>query len=57
LEKNGADLSRESFLSTIEKTGTFDLGGFKLQFGPEDHQGSDEVYLTVIKDGKAGPLP
>jgi len=32
----------------MEQVGTFDLGGVTLQFGPEDHQGMDNIYLTEI---------
>jgi len=46
------DLTRENFLSAIEKIQTFDLGAVVLRFGPGDHQGMDEVFLTIIKDGK-----
>lgn len=46
------DLTRENFLSAIEKKKEFDLGGVVLQFGPGDHQGMDEVFLTIIKGGK-----
>jgi len=42
------ELSRESFISTMETVGTFDLGGITLQFGPDDHQGMDNIYLTKI---------
>jgi ABC-type branched-subunit amino acid transport system substrate-binding protein len=55
-EKAGKDLTRESFLSAVDQTGSFDLGGITLKFGPEDHQGMDEVFLTVVKDGRAVPL-
>jgi ABC-type branched-chain amino acid transport systems, periplasmic component len=55
-EKAGKDLTRESFLGAVDKTGSFDLGGISLTFGPEDHQGMDEVFLTVVKGGQAVPL-
>ena len=55
-EKTGTDLTRENFLATVDKTGGFDLGGITLKFGPEDHQGLDDVFLTVVKGGQAGPL-
>lgn len=42
------DLQRETFISTMEQTGTFDLGGVILQFGPGDHQGMEDIYLTEI---------
>ncbi|MEO8668039.1 MAG: ABC transporter substrate-binding protein [Bauldia sp.] len=48
--------TREGFLSTLAKTGTFDLGGFKLTYGPGDNRGSDRVYLTVIRGGRILPV-
>ena len=50
------DLTRESFIRTIDNTGTFDLGGVVLEFGPDDHQGMDQVFLTIIKGGVVQPL-
>jgi hypothetical protein len=36
--------------------GTFDYGGFSLTYGPNNNQGSNAVYLTVIgADGKFKP--
>ena len=55
-EKAGPGLSRESFLATLDRVGNFDLGGFALKFGPDNHQGSDQVFLTVIKGGQVVPL-
>jgi ABC-type branched-subunit amino acid transport system substrate-binding protein len=42
------ELTRERFISTMEEIGRFDLGGLLLEFGPEDHQGMDTIYLTNI---------
>lgn len=42
------ELTRESFINTMEEVGSFDLGGVVLQFGPEDHQGMDAIFLTKI---------
>jgi ABC-type branched-subunit amino acid transport system substrate-binding protein len=56
IEKIDGDPTREAFLATIDKVGKFDLGGVHLNFGPDDHQGMDDVYLTVIKGGKIEPL-
>jgi ABC-type branched-subunit amino acid transport system substrate-binding protein len=50
------DLTRENFLNTIAKTGTFELGGVSLKYSSTDNQGMDEVYLTVIKGGAIKPL-
>jgi hypothetical protein len=32
----------------MQATGSFDLGGLVLTYGPEDHQGLDTIYLTTI---------
>jgi branched-chain amino acid transport system substrate-binding protein len=56
LSKSGASPTRASFLEAIQQQKNFDLGGFALGFGPEDHQGSDNVYLTHVKDGKVVEL-
>lgn len=37
------ELTRENFISTMEKVGRFDLGGIVLEFGPDDHQGLDTI--------------
>ncbi|MBU1043604.1 MAG: ABC transporter substrate-binding protein [Candidatus Omnitrophica bacterium] len=44
----GADITREGLISAIESKGVFDLGGVKLTFGSNDHQGMDTVNLTEI---------
>lgn len=52
LEKAGKEPTRAAFMAALTN-GSFDLGGFKMAFGPNDNQGSDDVYLTVIgADGK-----
>jgi branched-chain amino acid transport system substrate-binding protein len=56
LAKVEGDPTREKLLATIRSAGTFDLGGFTLKFGENDHQGSDSVYLTTFKGGKIQPL-
>jgi ABC-type branched-subunit amino acid transport system substrate-binding protein len=50
------DLTRENFLRSVQETGAFDLGGIVLQYGPGDHQGMDEIFLTIIEDGRIKPL-
>ncbi len=42
-------LTRTDFLSAVRSMGTFDLGGVSLTYGPDDNQGMDEVFLTVIQ--------
>ncbi len=49
LEKMGGSFTRKDFLKTVASMGSFDLGGIGLSFGPDDNQGSDDVFLTVIQ--------
>jgi ABC-type branched-subunit amino acid transport system substrate-binding protein len=49
LGKIPGDVTRTSLLDAIKNTGTFDLGGFRLQYGPDSNRGSDDVFLTVIQ--------
>jgi branched-chain amino acid transport system substrate-binding protein len=56
LEKLSGEPSRQALLSTI-MGGSFDLGGVTLKYGPDDNQGMDEVFLTVIQpDGTFKPV-
>ncbi len=48
LEACGRELSRECFMDSLNTTGVIDLDGFQLKFGPNDNQGSDSVFLTVV---------
>lgn len=46
------EVTRENLVATIQRVGTFDLGGVTLEYGSEDNQGMDTVYLSVIgEDG------
>lgn len=52
LEKAGKEPTRKAFMEALTN-GSYDFGGFKMTFGPNDNRGSDDVYLTVIgADGK-----
>ena len=54
--KNATEpLTRESFLDALEHLET-DLGGFKVSFTRNDHQGSSAVFLTRIDNGRAQPV-
>ncbi|TKB06299.1 ABC transporter substrate-binding protein [Desulforhopalus sp. IMCC35007] len=44
--KNG--LTRERFIAAMEQGGRFNLNGLVLEYGVDDHQGLDAVYLTQI---------
>ena len=49
LEKMGDSFTRDRFMKTVAGLGNVSLGGVDLAFGPDDNQGSDEVFLTVIQ--------
>ena len=57
LDRAGRDLTRNGFINAVTLTGIHDLGGFELEFGPIDNQGSDRVFLTEIgPDGRYRPI-
>ena len=39
----GPQPTREGFLQALKVAGTIDIAGFKLTYGPDDNQGSDQV--------------
>jgi ABC-type branched-subunit amino acid transport system substrate-binding protein len=50
-------LTRTGLLAAIKQTGSFDLDGITLSYGPNNNQGSDRVFLTVIQaDGSIKPV-
>lgn len=53
----GRDIDRRCFLENLRTDDVVDIGGFELQFGAMDSQGSNEVFLTVIgPDGNYQPI-
>jgi len=48
LKATGREVTRKGLLDTIREVGEFDLSGLKLSFGPNDNQGLDEVFLTIL---------
>jgi len=51
LERCGPDPGRACFIDAMRGADAFfDIDGFPLQFGEDDNQGSDAVFLTVIGD-------
>ncbi len=51
LERCGQQVSRDCFLDILNHSETIGIDEFQLQYGPNDNQGSDKVFLTVL-----GPL-
>lgn len=56
VESVKGDLTRENFIQAVQETATFDLGGIVLKYGPQDHQGMDDIFLTIIEGGQVKPL-
>ena len=57
LKRCGAEVNRASFLNSLRSTRIVDIDGFELQYGSNDNQGSDAVFLTMIgRDGRYYPI-
>ena len=53
LRRAGRDISREGFIRALESIKEHYVGiGAVINFGPRDHQGIDDVYLTEVRDGQ-----
>ena len=53
LKRAGRDLTREGFIQAIESIHDFPLLPYmSLSFGPDDHQGLDQVYFTRLVNGR-----
>ena len=53
LRRTGKNLTREGFISTLEKMEDADVGGFYVGFSPNNHNASRFVDLTIIgREGK-----
>jgi ABC-type branched-subunit amino acid transport system substrate-binding protein len=53
VKRSGRNLTRESFIDTMEKMQDVDVGGFYVSYSPKNHSGSKFVDLTIIaRDGK-----
>jgi branched-chain amino acid transport system substrate-binding protein len=49
LDKVEGEITRKALLDAITKTGTFDLGGVKLEYSASSNRGSSQVFLTVLQ--------
>ena len=56
LERSGAAPERASFIESLAGMKAVDLGGLKVSFAADNHQASNEVFLTQIRDGKITKL-
>ncbi|MCY1235665.1 Periplasmic binding protein [compost metagenome] len=48
LRRAGKDLTREKLVTALESMRSYDLGGFIVNFTPENHVGSKFVEMTII---------
>jgi len=51
LRRAGRDLNRERFVNALESMSHVDFGGFDVNFGPGNHNGSRFVELSIIGTG------
>jgi branched-chain amino acid transport system substrate-binding protein len=49
LRRIPGEISRANLIAAFRTSGSFDLEGFALQFGPTRNYGSDSVFLTVLQ--------
>jgi branched-chain amino acid transport system substrate-binding protein len=58
LQKAGKDLTANSFVTGMESIKDWhdDFGSPAMTFGPTKHQGSDQSFLCVVKDGRWVPV-
>ena len=56
IRRCGEDVTRECFLDSLRDGDPIDLGGFLVQYGEGDNQGSDGVFVTRI-DAEGGFQP
>ena len=53
LERTGRDLTREKFIAAMESIDDYtDIFGYKIVFGPNDHKGTSESALSVVRNGR-----
>jgi ABC-type branched-subunit amino acid transport system substrate-binding protein len=53
LRRTGRDITREGFIRALESIKEHYVGiGAIINFGPQDHQGIDDVYLTEVRNGQ-----
>ena len=52
LEAAGPDLTHDSFIAAMETLDyQDDLVGNHIDFGPDDHQGADSIYVQIVENG------
>jgi hypothetical protein len=49
LDRAGPEPTRAGLLKAIKEGGAFDIGGLHMAYGPDDNEGLDKVFMTVIQ--------
>jgi ABC-type branched-subunit amino acid transport system substrate-binding protein len=49
LKRIPGEPTREALLDAITNSGAFDLGGLSLKYGPDNNQGTNQVFFTVLQ--------
>jgi branched-chain amino acid transport system substrate-binding protein len=55
LQATGPQPTRAELADALQYLSS-DLGGFKVVFAPDNHQGSSAVFLTRVQAGQAVPV-
>lgn len=56
LEKAGKDLTRTGLIDALHGMRGVDLGGLAVSFSADNHQASDQVFMTQIQDGRIAKI-
>lgn len=53
LEAAGPDLTHDSFIKGMESLSYYDkLADMQVDYGPEDHQGANDVVISIVENGQ-----
>lgn len=52
LERAGKDLTRDKLIEALETMKALNVGGLPISFSSDNHQASQQIFLTQIRDGK-----
>ena len=56
LKRTPGEPTRETLLDTIIHSGPFAIGGVTLKYGPQNNQGMNDVFFTILQpDGTYKP--
>jgi ABC-type branched-subunit amino acid transport system substrate-binding protein len=57
LKRVPGEPTREALLDAVTDSGSFDLDGMELTYGPENNQGMNQVFFTILQaDGSFKPV-